>query len=78
MLSRAAASGHALIVQLPDQRLVAIRSLDPDDEEDSLVSDLLKTKPSLRALVETSLASPRKDSSALSTDEQSVSPKDRR
>ncbi len=61
LLNRYAGPGRTLIVELPDHRLVAIQSLEPDDEEGSLVSDLLEKNPRFRALVERSSASPRKD-----------------
>jgi hypothetical protein len=60
LLSECCDSGRALVVELPDHRLVAIQPLEPDDSDDSLVSDLLETNPSFRALVEKSKASPRK------------------
>jgi hypothetical protein len=40
---------------------VRIRSLEPDEEEGSVVSDLLETNPRFRELVERSKAGPRKD-----------------
>jgi hypothetical protein len=46
-------------VELPDHRLVAIQSLEANDD-DPLVSDLLESNPAFRALVAKSKASPRK------------------
>jgi hypothetical protein len=52
-------SGQAVVVTLPDQRLVAIQSLDTA-EDDSLVDDLLQSNPDFQNLVSKSKASPRK------------------
>jgi hypothetical protein len=52
-------SGETLVVELPDQRLVAIQSLDPN-EDDSLMDELLATNPRFQALVAKSKAGPRK------------------
>lgn len=60
VLSECCDSGYALVVELPDHRLVAIQSLEPNDADDSLVSDLLDTNASFRALVEKSKAGSRK------------------
>ena len=60
LLTRCCDSGQAIVVELPDHRVVAIQSLDADDEDDSLVSDLLETNAAFRALVEKSAASPRR------------------
>ena len=58
-LNECADSGEALVVQLPDQRLVAIQLLEPS-EDDPLMSELLESNPAFQALVEKSKASPRK------------------
>jgi len=58
-LNECADSGEAMVVQLPDQRLVALQPLD-SSEDDALTSELLKTDPAFRALVAKSKASPRK------------------
>ena len=58
-LNECADSGSTVVVQLPDQRLVAIQPLDPT-EDDDLVSELLESNPSFRALVAKSKGSPRK------------------
>ena len=52
-------SGQTLIVELPDERLVAIQSLSPDDD-DSLMDELLASNPKFQRLVAKSKASPRK------------------
>lgn len=44
-------SGHVLVVELPDHRLVSIQGLEPD-EDDDLVDRLLASNPDFRALVE--------------------------
>ncbi len=53
-------SGGAVVVELPDHRLVSIQGLEPGDGEDDLVNRLLESNPRFRALVEKSKASPRK------------------
>jgi len=44
---------------MPDQRLLAIQSLDPQGD-DSLIDELLASNPKFQALVAKSKASPRK------------------
>jgi hypothetical protein len=58
-LSECLDSGKALVVELPDHRLVSIRGLEPD-EDDDLVDRLIETNPAFRALIQKSKASPRK------------------
>lgn len=58
-LSECADTGQAVVVELPDQRLVAIQTLEPA-QDDSLIDDLLESNPAFRALVAKSKASPRK------------------
>jgi len=58
-LSECLDSGQALVVELPDHRLVSIQGLEPADDDD-LVDRLLESNPSFRALVEKSKASPRR------------------
>lgn len=58
-LDECAESGETLVVELPDQRLVAIQSLDPN-EDDSLMDELLASNPRFQALVAKSKAGPRK------------------
>jgi hypothetical protein len=52
-------SRDPLVIELPDHRLVSIQALEPD-EDDDLVSRLLESNPSFRALVDESKKSPRK------------------
>lgn len=58
-LNECAASGETLVVEMPDQRLLAIQSLEPN-EDDSLMDELLASNPKFRALVAKSKASARK------------------
>ena len=58
-LSECADSGEAMVVQLPDQRLIALQPLDPS-EDDELTSELLQSDPAFQALVAKSKASRRK------------------
>jgi hypothetical protein len=58
-LSECADSGQAVVVELPDKRLIAIQALEPP-EDDSLIDDLLQSNPAFHALVAKSKASPRK------------------
>ena len=60
LLTKCCDSGRPVVVELPDHRFVAIQPLDVDDEDDTLVSDLIDTNADFRALVEKSAASPRK------------------
>lgn len=55
-LNECAQSGQTLVVELPDQRLVAIQSLDPN-EDDSLMDELLVSNPKFQGLVAKSRAS---------------------
>lgn len=59
ILTACADSGRALVVELPDHRLVSIQGLEPDDGDD-LVNRLLESNPAFRALVEKSKASARR------------------
>jgi len=52
-------SGETVVVEMPDQRILAIQPLDPKDDDD-LADDLLTSNPEFRALVAKSKASPRK------------------
>ncbi|MGH7173645.1 MAG: hypothetical protein ACRELF_21555 [Gemmataceae bacterium] len=58
-LNECAESGETVVVELPDQRLLAIQPLEPR-EEDSLIDEVLQTNPKFQALVAKSKASPRK------------------
>jgi hypothetical protein len=57
-LVECADSGQAVVVTLPDQRLVAIQSLDAA-EDDSLLDELLDSNPEFQRLVARSKAGPR-------------------
>ena len=58
-LNECAESGQTLVVEMPDQRLLAIQALDPQ-EDDTLMDELLADNPKFQALVAKSKASPRK------------------
>jgi hypothetical protein len=58
-LNECSDSGETVVVEMPDQRLLAIQPLDPQ-EDDSLVDELLASNPKFRALVAKSKDSPRK------------------
>jgi len=57
-LNECAESGETVVVEMPDQRLLAIQPLDPQ-EDDSLIDDLLASNPKFQALVAKSKASAR-------------------
>ena len=57
-LTECCQSGQALVVELPDHRLVAIQSLEASGD-DSLMDELLESNAAFRAMVEKSKASPR-------------------
>jgi len=52
-------SGLAFVIELPDQRLVAIQPLEPS-EDDELADQLLESNTAFQALVAKSKVSPRK------------------
>ncbi len=58
-LNECADSGEPIVVELPDQRLIAIQALDAA-EDDSLVDELLQSNPAFQALVAKSKAASRK------------------
>jgi hypothetical protein len=58
-LNECADSGQAIVVQMPDQRLIAIQALEAT-EDDSLVDDLLQSNIAFQEAVAKSKASPRK------------------
>ena len=58
-LNECADSGQAVVVELPDQRLIAIQPLEPS-EDDSLIDELLQSNAAFRALVAKSKAGTRK------------------
>jgi hypothetical protein len=58
-LNECADSGQTVVVEMPDQRLLAIQSLDPQ-EDDSLMDELLASNPKFQELLAKSKRSPRK------------------
>ena len=58
-LNECADSGQAFVIELPDQRLIAIQALEPA-EDDALMDELLASNAAFQALVARSKASPRK------------------
>jgi hypothetical protein len=58
-LSECAGSGQAVVVELPDHRLIAIQALDAV-EDDTLIDELLQSNPAFQALVARSKAGARK------------------
>ena len=48
-LNECAESGETVVVEMPDQRLLAIQSLDPQ-EDDALMDELLADNPQFQAL----------------------------
>ncbi|MBO0700248.1 MAG: hypothetical protein J2P46_17745 [Zavarzinella sp.] len=59
ILDECANSGRPVVVELPDQRLVAIQPLEPP-EDDDLTDDLLQSNRAFQKLVAKSAASKRK------------------
>jgi hypothetical protein len=58
-LNECAESGETVVVEMPNQLLLAIQSLEPQ-EEDTLMDELLASNPKFQALVSKSKANPRK------------------
>ena len=58
-LNECTASGQMVVVEMPDQSLLAIQPLDPQ-EDDTLMDELLASNPKFQALIKKSKASPRK------------------
>jgi hypothetical protein len=58
-LNECAESGDTVVVEMPDQRLLAIQPLEPQ-EDDTLMDELLASNPKFQALVAKSKTSPRK------------------
>ncbi len=58
-LNECADTGETVVIEMPDQRLLAIQSIDPR-EDDSLMDELLEFNPKFQALVAASKAAPRK------------------
>ncbi len=56
-LRRCVDSGQALVVELPDHRVVTIQPLGQDDD---LISELIEHNPAFRDLLARSAAGPRK------------------
>lgn len=57
-LNDCAESGETLVVEMPDQRLLTIQSLEPQ-EDDALIDELLASNPKFQALVAQSKTGPR-------------------
>jgi hypothetical protein len=58
-LNECAESGETVVVEMPDNRLLAIQSLDPQ-EDDGLIDQLIESNPKFQALVAKSKSGPRK------------------
>jgi hypothetical protein len=58
-LNECAASGETVFVEMPDQRLLAIQSLEPLDDDD-LIDELLASNPKFQALVDRSKSGSRR------------------
>jgi hypothetical protein len=58
-LAECADSGQAFVIELPDQRLIALQPLE-STADDTLVDELLASNAAFQALVAKSKASPRK------------------
>jgi hypothetical protein len=58
-LNDCADSGEPVVVEMPDQRLLTIQLLDPQ-QDDGLIDELLASNPRFQALVAKSKTSPRK------------------
>ena len=58
-LNECADTGQTLVVEMPDQRLLAIQPLDPD-EDDNLMDELLATNARFQELVARSKQGARK------------------
>jgi hypothetical protein len=58
-LTECTETGQTVVVEMPDQSLLAIQPLDPQ-EDDSLMDELLAANPRFQELVAKSKRSPRK------------------
>jgi hypothetical protein len=58
-LNECSDSGETVVVEMPDQRLLAIQPLDPR-EDDDLINQLLASNPRFQELVAKSKSSPRR------------------
>ena len=63
-LTECADSGEAVVVRLPDQRLLAIQPLNAE-EDDDLINKLLESNPKFQALVAKSKPGARKSFESL-------------
>jgi len=70
-LNECADSGQTIVVEMPDQRLLAIQPLDPQ-EDDTLMDELLAANPRFQELVARSKRSSRKP---FFSGEQGLTPK---
>ena len=59
-LNECADSDEMVVVEMPDQRLLAIQPLEPQEADDTLMNELLASNPRFQALVAKSKASPRR------------------
>jgi len=59
-LTECSESGETVVVELPEGRLLAIHSLDPREDDDDLIDELLATNPRFKALLQKSKARARK------------------
>jgi hypothetical protein len=66
-LNECADSGETVVIELPDQRLLAIHALEAD-EDDALVDELLATNPRFQALLAKSKRAARKPFAAMEQD----------
>ena len=66
LLTKCCDSGQPVVVRLPDDRFVAIQPLDANDEDDTLVSDLIDSNAEFRNLLQKLATSPRKPFAATS------------
>ena len=57
-LNECVESGELVVVEMPDQRLLAIQPLEPQ-EDDTLIDELLASNPKFQALVAKSKGGPR-------------------
>lgn len=60
ILARCCDSGHPVVIELPDHRLVAIQPLESNEEPESLVNELLEGDSAFRDLVRKSAESARR------------------
>jgi hypothetical protein len=58
-LDDCAESGETFVIEMPDQRLLTIQSLD-SNEDDALIDELIESNPRFQALLAKSKSQPRK------------------